>query len=68
MNLSGGTEIGGAMLSVFPGMKLKPSTVGIPIPGMNIDIFDDDGNSIRNRGRLLGYPWTLACDDSWVVK
>ena len=27
MNLSGGTEIGGAMLSVFPGMKLKPSTV-----------------------------------------
>ena len=43
MNLSGGTEIGGAMLSVFPGMKLKPSTVGIPVPGMNLDIVDDDG-------------------------
>ncbi len=34
MNLSGGTEIGGAMLSVFPGMTLKPSTVGIPCPGI----------------------------------
>ena len=42
MNLSGGTEIGGAMLSVFPGMKLKPSTVGIPVPGMNLDVFDDE--------------------------
>ncbi|MDP6327863.1 MAG: AMP-binding protein [Nitrosopumilus sp.] len=59
MNLSGGTEIGGAMLSVFPGMKLKPSTVGIPIPGMNLDVFDDDGNSIQNKN---GY---LVIKDSW---
>jgi len=59
MNLSGGTEIGGAMLSVFPGMKLKPSTVGIPIPGMNIDIFDDDGNSVKNKNGYLVIkgPW-----------
>ena len=49
MNLSGGTEIGGAMLSVFPGMKLKPSTVGIPIPGMNLDVFDENGNSVQNK-------------------
>ncbi|MEK9681892.1 MAG: AMP-binding protein [Nitrosopumilus sp.] len=53
MNLSGGTEIGGAMLSVFPGMKLKPSTVGIPVPGMNLDVVDDDGNSVKNKNGYL---------------
>ncbi len=53
MNLSGGTEIGGAMLSVFPGMKLKPSTVGIPCPGMNVDVFDDDGSSVRQKNGYL---------------
>jgi len=59
MNLSGGTEIGGAMLSVFPGMKLKPSTVGIPCPGMNLDVFDDDGKSIRKKDGYLVVksPW-----------
>ena len=59
MNLSGGTEIGGAMLSVFPGMKLKPSTVGIPVPGMDLDIVDDDGNSVRGKNGYLVIksPW-----------
>ena len=59
MNLSGGTEIGGAMLSVFPGMKLKPSTVGVPIPGMNLDVVDDDQNSTRghNGYLIIKSPW-----------
>ncbi|MCJ8306593.1 MAG: AMP-binding protein [Nitrosopumilus sp.] len=59
MNLSGGTEIGGAMLSVFPGMKIKPSTVGIPVPGMNLDVFDDSGNAIRkeNGYLVIKSPW-----------
>jgi len=59
MNLSGGTEIGGAMLSVFPGMKLKPSTVGIPVPGMNLDVVDDDENSVREKNGYLVIksPW-----------
>lgn len=59
MNLSGGTEIGGAMLSVFPGMKLKPSTVGIPVPGMNLDVVDDDLNSVReeNGYLVIKSPW-----------
>ena len=59
MNLSGGTEIGGAMLSVFPGLKLKPSTVGIPCPGINLDVVDDDGNSIRGKDGYLVIrsPW-----------
>ena len=59
MNLSGGTEIGGAMLSVFPGMKLKPSTVGIPIPGMNLDVIDDEQKSIREKNGylIIKSPW-----------
>jgi len=59
MNLSGGTEIGGAMLSVFPGVKLKPSTVGIPCPGMDLDVFDDDGKPIRQKNGYLVIksPW-----------
>ncbi|MGY5144177.1 MAG: AMP-binding protein [Candidatus Nitrosopumilus sp. bin_32a] len=59
MNLSGGTEIGGAMLSVFPGMKLKPSTVGMPVPGMNLDVIDDDQNSVREKNGYLVIksPW-----------
>ncbi len=59
MNLSGGTEIGGAMLSVFPGMKLKPSTVGVPVPGMSLDVLDDDGNPIREKNGylIITSPW-----------
>jgi len=59
MNLSGGTEIGGAMLSVFPGMKLKPTTVGIPCPGMNLDVFDDNGKSVLEKDGYLVVksPW-----------
>ncbi len=75
MNLSGGTEIGGAMLSVFPGMKLKPSTVGIPCPGINLDVFDDNGNSIREKDGYLVIksPWpamtkSLLNDDKRYIE
>ena len=75
MNLSGGTEIGGAMLSVFPGMKLKPSTVGIPVPGMNLDVVDNDLNSVREKNGYLVIksPWPamtrgLLNDDERYLK
>jgi acetyl-CoA synthetase len=59
MNLAGGTEIGGAMLSVFPGMKLKPTTVGMPCPGFDLDIIDEGKQSITNRKGFLiiRSPW-----------
>ncbi|MEM3065090.1 MAG: AMP-binding protein [Candidatus Nitrosotenuis sp.] len=59
MNLAGGTEIGGAMLSVFPGMKLKPTTVGIPCPGFDLDVFDEQKNSLRGKKGFLVVksPW-----------
>jgi len=47
------------MLSVLPGMKLNPSTVGIPCPGMTLDIFDDYGNPIlgKNGYLVIKSPW-----------
>ncbi len=75
MNLSGGTEIGGAMLSVFPGMKLKPSTVGIPVPGMDLDVVDDKQNPIRgeNGYLIIRSPWPamtrgMLNDDERYIK
>ncbi|MDQ3807127.1 MAG: AMP-binding protein [Thermoproteota archaeon] len=52
INLSGGTEIGGAILSVLPVMPLKPCTVGCPVPGFDADIFDDAGKKV-NEGYLV---------------
>jgi acetyl-CoA synthetase len=59
MNLAGGTEIGGAMLSVLPGMKLKPTTVGMPCPGFDLDVVDEHQNQLRNqKGYLVvKQPW-----------
>lgn len=75
MNLAGGTEIGGAMLSVFPGMKLKPTTVGMPCPGFDLDIIDENQNSLVNQKGFLVIkaPWptitrSLLGDDSRYIQ
>jgi acetyl-CoA synthetase len=52
INLSGGTEIGGAIVSCVPLMQPKPCTVGFPVPGFDADIFDDEGRSAK-RGYLV---------------
>lgn len=59
MNLAGGTEIGGAMLSVLPGMKLKPTTVGMPCPGFYLDAIDENQKSVKNKKGFLVVksPW-----------
>jgi acetyl-CoA synthetase len=40
-------------------MKLKPTTVGIPCPGIDVDVFDDNGNSVRSQKGYLVVktPW-----------
>jgi acetyl-CoA synthetase len=59
INLSGGTEIGGAILSALPVMELRPCTVGCPVPGFDADVFDDGGESIKDgEGYLvIKKPW-----------
>jgi acetyl-CoA synthetase len=55
INLSGGTEIFGCFLLPSPVVPLKPSTLWGPGLGMDVDVFDDSGNSIRGK---VGY---LVC-------
>jgi acetyl-CoA synthetase len=47
INISGGTEIVGCLLSPLPIMPLKPCSLGGPGLGMDVDVFDDDGRPIR---------------------
>ena len=56
VNISGGTEIMGCFLMPMPIQPLKPGTLGGPGLGMNIDIVDESGRSIRDtheRGYLV---------------
>lgn len=55
INLSGGTEIFGCFLLPLPVMPLKPSTLGGPGLGMDIDVFNDEGKPVRGK---VGY---LVC-------
>jgi len=47
INISGGTELVGCHLSPLPITALKPCTLRGPGLGMDVDCFDEDGNSIR---------------------
>src|SRR6056297_4012525 len=56
INISGGTEIMGCFLMPMPTQPLKPCTLGGPGLGMDIDIVDREGNSIKEdneRGYLV---------------
>jgi len=47
INISGGTEIVGCLLSPLPITSLKPCTLRGPGLAMDIDVYDDDGKPIR---------------------
>jgi acetyl-CoA synthetase len=47
INFSGGTELMGGLVSPLPIMDLKPCTVGGPGLGMDVDIVDEAGKSVR---------------------
>jgi acetyl-CoA synthetase len=56
INISGGTEIFGCFLMPMPIQPLKPCTLGGPGLGMDIDIVDETGESIKEdneRGYLV---------------
>ncbi|MBX9667607.1 MAG: AMP-binding protein [Candidatus Obscuribacterales bacterium] len=48
MNISGGTELVGGLLTPLPLMPLKPCSLGGPGLGMDIDVFDENGQSVSN--------------------
>jgi acetyl-CoA synthetase len=47
INISGGTEIVGCLLSPLPIMPQKECSLGGPGLGMDVDVFDDAGQPIR---------------------
>jgi acetyl-CoA synthetase len=47
INISGGTEIVGCHLSPNPMTDLKPCTLAMPGLGMDVDVFDEEGNPLR---------------------
>ena len=54
INISGGTEIVGGLLTPLPLMPLKPCSLGGPGLGMDIDVYDEEGRSIKNEiGHLV---------------
>lgn len=57
INLSGGTEVGGAIVSALPVMALKPCTVGSPIPGFDADVLDESGKKVNEGYLVIKKPW-----------
>ena len=57
INVSGGTEAGGAILGAAPVMALKPCTVGCPIPGFDADILDESGRQASEGYLVIKKPW-----------
>lgn len=57
INLSGGTEIGGAILSTMPFLENVPTSVGVPVPGFDVDIFDDNACSTDNGYLVIKNSW-----------
>ncbi|HEY4711356.1 MAG TPA: AMP-binding protein, partial [Dehalococcoidia bacterium] len=59
----GQTETGGNMISPCPGIEcipLKPGSATLPLPGVEVDIFDEDGKPVpvEQRGFLvIKRPW-----------
>ena len=59
INISGGTEVGACFLSPHVVQPLSPCSLGGPALGMAVDVFDDDGHSVR------GAVGELVCTKPW---
>ena len=59
INLSGGTEVGACFLSPFPVEPIKVCSLGGPSLGMDMDVFDAAGRSVR------GEVGELVCKQPW---
>ena len=59
VNCSGGTEVGACFLSVTMMRPTKPCSLGFPALGEDMDVFDDEGRSVR------GEVGELVCKRAW---
>jgi acetyl-CoA synthetase len=67
INLSGGTEVGACFLSPYPVEPIKTCSLGGPSLGMDIDVFDPQGASLRGEvGELVcKQPWPAMTRGVW---
>ena len=71
INYSGGTEIAGGILMGNPLLPIKPCSFPAPCPGMDVDILDEDGNSVGagKVGELvIKQPWIGMARGFWQEK
>ncbi len=71
INYSGGTEISGGILMGNPLLPIKPCSFPAPCPGMDVDIFDEDGNPVEagKVGELvIKQPWIGMARGFWQEK
>lgn len=67
VNISGGTEVGACFLSVSMLAPTKPCSLGFPALGQDMDVFDDEGRSVRGEvGELVcRRPWPGMTRGIW---
>ena len=61
INYSGGTEISGGILMGNPLLPQKPGSFPAPCPGMNVDLLNEDGESVEK-----GEVGELSIKDTWI--
>jgi acetyl-CoA synthetase len=67
INFSGGTEVGGSFLAPYPVHDIASCSVGGPSLGMDVDVVDDAGASVRGDvGELVcRQPWPSMTRGIW---
>jgi acetyl-CoA synthetase len=67
INFSGGTEVGGSFLAPYPVEPIRSCSLGGPSLGMDVDVVDDDGRTLRNHiGELVcRQPWPAMTRGVW---
>lgn len=59
INYSGGTEIGGGILTCYPILPIQPCAFSGPVIGMDVDVVDKAGDPVR------GSPGELVIRNTW---
>jgi acetyl-CoA synthetase len=67
INISGGTEVGACFLSPYPVEEIKVCSLGAASLGMDVDVFDPQGQPVRGEvGELVcKQPWPAMTRGIW---
>ena len=67
INFSGGTEVGGSFLAPYPVEPIRSCSLGGPSLGMDVDVVNDTGRSVRGQvGELVcRQPWPSMTRGIW---